>query len=66
MIAIETADENWFHHFEPEAKQQSMEWYHIYSPSQTKARTVSSAAKVMATVFWDGEGWILADLLEPG
>lgn len=31
------------------------------SPSQKKARTVLSPVKVMSTVFWDAEGWVLAD-----
>jgi len=63
---IVTGDESWFHHFEPETKQQSMEWRHLHSPSKKKANTVPSAAKVMGTVFWDAEGLILAEFLEPG
>ena len=43
-----------------------MEWRHLHSPSKKKAKTVSSAAKVMGTVFWDIEGLILAEFLEPG
>ena len=31
-----------------------------------KAKTVPSAAKLMGTVFWDAEGLILAEFLEPG
>jgi len=61
-----TGDESWFHHFESEMKRQSMEWSHLHSPSKKKAKTVPSAAKVMGTVFWDAEGWILTKLLEPG
>jgi len=61
-----TGDESWFHHFEPEMKWQRMEWHHLYSPSKKKAKTVPSAAKVMGTVFWDAEGLILAEFLEPG
>jgi len=60
-----TGDESWFHHFEPEMKWQRMEWHHLYSPSKKKAKTVPSAAKVMGTVFWDAEGLILAEFLEP-
>jgi len=65
LLRIVTGDESWFHHFEPEMKQQSMEWRHLYSPSK-KAKTVPSAAKVMGAVFWDAEGLILAKFLEPG
>ena len=63
---IVTGDESWFHHFEPETKRQSMEWRHLHSPSKKKAKTVPSAAKVKGTVFWDAEGLILAEFLEPG
>jgi len=47
-------------------KRQSMEWHHLHSPSKKKAKTVPSAAKVVGTVFWDAEGLILAEFLEPG
>jgi len=43
-----------------------MEWRHLHSPSKKKAKTVPSPAKVMGTVFWDGEGLILAEFLEHG
>ena len=39
---------------------------HLHSPSKKKAKTVLSSAKVMGTVFWDAEGLILAEFLEPG
>ena len=66
LLRIETGDESWFHHFEPETKRQSMEWHHLHSPSKKKAKTVPSAAKLMGTAFWDAEGLILAEFLERG
>jgi len=66
LLRIVTGDESWFHHFEPEMKRQSMEWRHLHSPSKKKAKTVPSAARVMGTDFWDAEGLILAEFLEPG
>ena len=66
LLRIVTSDESWFHHFEPETKRQCMGWLHLHSPSKKKAKTVPSAAKVMGTVFWDAEGLILAEFLEPG
>ena len=63
---IVTGDKSWFHHFEHETKQQSMEWHHLHSPSKKKAKTVPSAVKVMGTVFWNAEGLILAEFLEYG
>jgi len=43
-----------------------MECRHLHSPSKKKAKTVPSGAKVMGTVFWEAEGLILAEFLEPG
>ena len=63
---IVTGDETWVHFFEPESKRQSMEWHHKQSPKKKKFKTVPSAGKVMATVFWDEEGVILLDFLEQG
>ena len=58
---IVTDDETWVHFFEPESKRQSMEWYHTTSLRKKKFKTVRSAGKVMATVFWDAEGVIMVD-----
>jgi len=30
---IVTGDETWIHHYDPESKQQSMQWKHASSPS---------------------------------
>ena len=59
-----TMDETWVHHFTPEAKQQSKQWKHPGSPPPKKAKTVPSAGKVMATVFWDADGILLIDYLQ--
>ena len=61
-----TQDECWVHHFEPETKRQSMQWKHSSSPAPKKAKVVSSAGKVMATVFWDAKGVVLVDYLPKG
>ena len=63
---IITGDETWCHHYEPESKQQSMEWWHVNSPSKKKFKTLPSAGKVMCTLFWDRKGVILLDFLGPG
>ena len=59
-------DETWVHHFTPEAKQQSKQWKHPGSPPPKKAKTVPSAGKVMASVFWDADGILLTDYLQKG
>jgi len=61
-----TGDESWFHHFDPETKWQSKEYHHLDSPTKKKPKTMPSAKKIMGTVFWDTEGCILIEFLEPG
>ena len=61
-----TQDECWVHHFEPETKMQSMQWKHSTSPAPKKAKVVSSAGKVMASVFWDAKGIVFIDYLQKG
>src|SRR5207249_4966073 len=50
---IVTGDETGLHHWDPESKQESMQWKHLGSPPPLKFRTQPSAGKIMATVFWD-------------
>ena len=57
-------DETWVHHFTPEAKQQSKQWKHPGLPPPNKIKTVPSAGKVMALVFWDADGILLIDYLQ--
>lgn len=61
-----TMDETWAHHFDPESKQQSMQWKHPTSPPVLKFLKTASAGKVMASVFWDSEGVLMIDYLERG
>lgn len=61
-----TVDETWIHHYTPETKTQSKQWTLKGEPAPKKAKTVPSAGKVMATVFWDSRGVILIDYLEKG
>lgn len=61
-----TVDETWVHHYTPESKQQSKQWMAAGERAPKKAKTVLSAGKVMATVFWDSEGIIMIDYLAKG
>ena len=61
-----TGDETWVHHYEPESKQQSMQWKHPSSPVAKKFKTQPSAGKLMLTVFWDSQGPILETYQESG
>lgn len=59
-----TMDETWIHHYTPESKQQSKQWTEAGSSAPKKAKSVPSAGKVMASVFWDAKGILLVDYLE--
>jgi len=50
-----TTDETWAHHFDPETKQQSMQWKYHTSPPVVKFRKTVWASKVMVSIFWDSE-----------
>jgi hypothetical protein len=51
MRRVVTGDETWLHHYDPETKQQSMQWKHASSPSPRKFKVQPSAGKIMCTVF---------------
>src|SRR5271157_5799950 len=63
MQRVVTGDETWIHHYDPETKQQSMQWKHSSSPSPHKFKVQASAGKIMRTVFWDAEGILLIDYM---
>ncbi|XP_012060732.1 PREDICTED: uncharacterized protein LOC105623969 [Atta cephalotes] len=61
-----TIDETWIHRYTPEMKEQSKQWTKSSESASKKAKTVPSAGKIMATVFWDSRGIIFTDYLEKG
>ncbi|GFN91186.1 histone-lysine N-methyltransferase SETMAR [Plakobranchus ocellatus] len=61
-----TGDETWVYLNTPETKRDSMTWKHPSSPVTKKFKVQRSAAKVLATVFWDAKGVILLDILPQG
>ena len=61
-----TMDETWVHHFTSETKEQSKQWIEKGESAPKKAKTVPSADKVMASVFWDTRGIIFIDYLQKG
>ena len=61
-----TMDETWIHHYTPESEQQSKQWTEVGCSAPKKTRSVPSAGKVMASVFWDAEGILFIDYLENG
>lgn len=55
-----------YHTFIPESKQQSIEWRHISSTAKIKAKQTLSRRKIMATVFGNRRGILLAELMSQG
>ena len=47
LLQLVTLDETWLYHYDPETKQQSMEWWHSGSPHPKKFQVQKSAEK-----FW--------------
>jgi histone-lysine N-methyltransferase SETMAR len=58
-----TMDETSIHHYTSESEQQSKEWTEGNCSAPKKTRSVPSAGKFMASVFWDAEG-IFIDCFE--
>ncbi|GFR79847.1 histone-lysine N-methyltransferase SETMAR [Elysia marginata] len=61
-----TGDETWVHLNTPETKHHSITWKHPSSLVTKTFKAQRSAAKVMATVFWDAKGVVLYDILPQG
>jgi len=61
-------DETWLYHYDPETKQQSMEWRHSGSPRPRAKKFLvqKSAGKVLASIFLDQDGIVLIDHLPKG
>ena len=60
---IVTGDESWLHDYDPETKQQTMQWKHVSSPKPLKFKMQASAGKIMCTVFWGAEDILLIDYM---
>jgi len=58
--------ETWLYHYDPETKQQSMEWRHSSSPRPKKFRVQKSAGKVLASIFWYQDVILFIDYLPKG
>jgi len=50
VLRLVTMDETWLYHYDPEIKQQLMEWRHRGSPRPKKFRVQKSAGKVLASI----------------
>ena len=61
-----TMDETWLYHYDPETKQQSMEWQDSDSPRPKKFRVQKSTGNVFTSIFWDQDDILLIDCLPEG
>ena len=59
-------DEIWLYHYDPETKQQSMEWRYSGLRRPKKFQVQKSAGKVLALISWDQDGILLIDYLPKG
>jgi hypothetical protein len=66
LSCIVTGDETWLRHFEPETKRQSMEGHQANSPKKKKFKAAPTAGKIMATIFWDAEWFLLVVIMPRG
>jgi len=66
LSQLVTMDETWLYRYDPETKQQSMEWRHSGSPHPKKFQVQKSAGKVLTSIFWDQDGILLIDYLPKG
>jgi len=63
LSRLVTMNEAWLYCYDPERKQQSMEWRQSGSPRPKKFRFQKSAGKVLASIFCDLNGILLIDYL---
>jgi len=66
LLQLVTMDKTWLYHYDPETKQQSMEWWHSGSARPKKFRVQKSNAKVLVSIFWDQDGILLIEYLPKG
>jgi hypothetical protein len=61
-----TMDETWLYHYDPETRQQSVQWWHSGLRRPKKFRVQKSAGRFLASFFWDQDGIIPIDYLPNG
>jgi len=66
LLQLVTMDKTWLYHYDPETKQQSMEWRHSSSPRPKKFRMQKCTGKLLASIFWDQDAIRLIDYLPKG
>ena len=63
---IITGDETWVYGYDPETKQQSLQWKLPNSPRPKKVRLVRSSVKPMSIIFSNIQGTVHKEFVPPG
>lgn len=63
---LDTEDETWVHPYEPESRQEPLQWHVSGTSPPKKFRIIPSAGKIMTTIFWDCQGILLIDYTNKG
>lgn len=66
LARIVTGDETWISTFDPETKRQSIQWVEPGAPRTIKPLRARSVRKSMMTVFFDFQGIVMVEFIEPG
>ena len=64
LARVVVGNESWCHHFEPESKQQSLQWRHPGSPQSRKSKAIPTSAVKFLLIFFDQDGSLLIDFLQ--
>jgi histone-lysine N-methyltransferase SETMAR len=66
LLRLVTMDRIWLYKYDPETKQQSMEWQNSRSPSSQNFRVQNSTGKFLASIFLNQDSILLIDYLPKG
>jgi len=66
LSRLATMNETWLYYYDPETKQQSIEWRHSGSSRPKKIRVQKSAGKFLALIFFGSRQHPLLDYLPKG
>jgi hypothetical protein len=66
LSLLVTIKETWLYHYDPETKQETMEWRHSGSPRPKNFRVQNSAGKFLASISFNQDGILFTDYLPKG
>jgi len=66
LSRLVTKDETWLYRYDPETKQQSMEWRHRTQPAPKNSECKNPLGKFSPRFFWDQDGILPVDYFPKG